>query len=275
MYRRITFHAVVRRTLVATLTAALVALPAHARAPRPLLRVCADPNNLPFSNRDGQGFENKLAERLARALGADLQYTWWAQRRGFVRSTLGAGSCDVIMGVPAGMDLVAHTTPYYRSTYVFATPAGHPPIASFDDPALRRLRVGIALVGDDGANPPPEQALARRGVIDNVVGYAVYGDYARPDPPLELLQAVARGEVDVAVVWGPLAGYVARRRHLPLTVTPVTPDHDGRVPFVFDITLGVRRGAADEPLRARLERAMRSERAHIERILDEYGVPRV
>jgi mxaJ protein len=246
-----------------------------AGAPRPVLRVCADPNNLPYSNERGQGFENKIAERLARALGADLQYTWWAQRRGFVRNTLKAGACDVIIGVPAAMDMVAHTAPYYRSSYVFVTPPGRRPIRSFDDPALRRLRVGIPLIGDDGANPPPEEALARRGIVDNVIGFGVYGDYAQPNPPLDLLEALARGDIDVAAAWGPQAGYFAKQRRLPLALTPVSPSVEEGVPFVFDITVGVRHGARDEELRRRLDRALHDERSAIARILEEYGIPRV
>jgi mxaJ protein len=238
-----------------------------------VLRVCADPNNLPYSNDRGEGFENKIAERLARALGADLQYTWWPQRRGFVRNTLARGACDVVIGVPAAADTFAHTRPYYRSSYVFVTPKGKPPIRSFGDPALRRLRIGIPLVGDDGANPPPEAALARRGLVDNVVGYAVYGDYSKPSPPLDLLRALARGEIDVAAAWGPQAGYFARANHLPLTLTPIAPEEG--LTFTFDITIGVRRGPRDEALRQRLDRALEQERPAISKILTSYGVPRV
>jgi mxaJ protein len=245
------------------------------RPARPVLRICADPNNLPFSNQRGQGFENKIAERLSQALGADLQYTWWAQRRGFLRNTLKAHACDVVMGVPSALDSVAHTRPYYRSTYVFVTRPGRPAIRSFDDPRLRRLRVGVPLIGDDGANPPPEHALARRGIVDNVVGYGVYGDYAQANPPLDLLNALQRGEVDVAAVWGPLAGYFARSQRLPLTITPVAPDHDDGVPLVFDITVGVRRGNGDIALRDRLDRALQEQRTDIQRILDGYGIPRL
>jgi mxaJ protein len=169
---------------------------------------------------------------------------------------------------------VAHTAPYYRSSYVFVTGRGTPAIRSFDDPALRRLRIGISLIGDDGANPPPEAALARRGIIDNVAGYGVYGNYAQPDPPLEVLRALTRGEIDVAAVWGPLAGYYGVRQHARLTITPVAPDSDAGVPLVFAISLGVRRGPADEELRRRLDRALREERPWIQRILNEYGVPR-
>lgn len=243
--------------------------------PRPLLRVCADPNNLPYSNRRGEGFENKIAERLARALGAELTYTWWPQRRGFLRNTLAAGACDVVIGVPAAVDAVAHTLPYYRSSYVFVQRPGRPRIRSFDDPALRRLRVGIPLVGDDGVNPPPEYALARRGIIDNVVGYAVYGDYRLPDPPLDLLQALLRGDVDVAAAWGPQAGYFARRHRVRLTLTPIAPSPNDDVPFVFDITVGVRTGKRDDDLRRRLDRALHEQGGAISKILDDYGVPRV
>jgi mxaJ protein len=239
-----------------------------------VLRVCADPNNLPFSNRSGEGFENKIAERLARAMDAKLEYTWWAQRRGFVRNTLAADRCDVIMGVPATLDSVATTRPYYRSTYVFVTSAGRPAVSSFDDPALRALRVGIPLIGDDGANPAPEQALAQRGIIDNVIGYSVYGDYAQPDPPLDLMRALARGDLDVAVVWGPVAGFFVRRHGGSLSVHPVQPGPHDAVPFAFDIAVGVRRGPKAQPLRERLDRALRDEHDPIERILHEYGVPR-
>ena len=248
-------------------------LAAGAPGTKPVLRVCADPNNLPYSNERGEGFENKIAERLAHALGADLQYTWWPQRRGFVRNTLGRGTCDVVIGVPAAADMFAHTRPYYRSSYVFVTPKDRPAIRSFDDPALRRLRIGIPLVGDDGQNPPPEAALARRGIVQNVVGCAVYGNYAKPSPPLDLLRALARGEIDVAAAWGPQAGYFARASHLPLTLTPIAPDPG--LTFTFEITVGVRRGARDEPLRRRLDRALEDERPAITKILASYGVPRV
>jgi len=248
------------------------AVPQPAAGVVPVLRVCADPNNLPYSNDRGEGFENKIAERLAHALRADLQYTWWPQRRGFVRNTLGRGVCDVVVGVPAAAGAFAHTRPYYRSSYVFVTPKGRPPIRSFDDPALRRLRIGIPLIGDDGQNPPPEAALARRGIVDNVVGYAVYGNYANPSPPLDLLRALQRGEIDVAAAWGPQAGYFARANHLPFTLTAIAPEEG--LSYTFEITVGVRRGLRDEPLRQRLDRALADEQAAISKILASYGVPR-
>jgi mxaJ protein len=258
-------------------SAALVlslALLGAARPPHPL-RVCADPNNLPFSNRRGQGFENRIAELLARDLGARVEYTWWAQRRGFIRNTLKAGSCDVIMGVPAGLDMVARTAPYYRSGYVFVTRHDRRlGLHSLDDPALRKLTIGVQLIGDDGVNTPPAHALTRRGIIANVRGYTVYGDYAEESPPRRIIEAVARGEIDVALAWGPMAGYWARRSQTPLDIVPIEPRPDRpRLPFTFAIAIGVRR--SDSTLRATLDSLLHARRAEIDRILDSYGVPRV
>jgi mxaJ protein len=244
-----------------------------AQLSRGTLRVCADPNNLPYSNQRGQGFENRLAELIAKELGARVEYTWWAQRRGFVRNTLRAGKCDVIMGVPSGFELVLATRPYYRSTYTFVTRRSTPRIASFDDPALRRLRVGVQLIGDDGANSPPAAALTRRGIVRNVKGYTVFGDYRQPNPPSRIVRAVERGEVDVAVVWGPLAGYFARQSSVPLRVDPVSPEIDPPgLPFVFDMAIGVRRG--ETAFRDRIDDVLRRRRHDIDRLLADYGVPR-
>jgi mxaJ protein len=252
--------------------------PAGTPQPAPgtrVLRVCADPNNLPFSNAKGQGFENRIAELVARELGARVEYTWWAQRRGHVRNTLAAGACDVLPGVPAGFERALTTAPYYTSTYVFVSPrAKHYGLRSLDDPRLRTLRVGVQIVGDDYANTPPAHALARRGIVRNVVGYTLYGDYREPNPPARIVDAVARGEVDVAVVWGPLAGYFARRERVPLDVAPVTPRVDApRLPLTFAIAMGVRRDAP--ALRDSLGRALERRRADVRRILDEFGVPQV
>ena len=243
--------------------------------PRPALRVCADPNNLPFSNERGEGFENRIAELVARELHATLEYTWWAQRRGFVRNTLAAGACDVLMGVPEGFERALTTAPYYRSTYVFVSPkAKRYALRSFDDPRLRQLRIGVQMVGDDYANTPPAHALARRGIVRNVAGYTLYGDYREPHPPARIIDAVARGEVDVAVVWGPLAGYFARRARVPLEVTPVSPRVDPpRLPLTFAIAMGVRQG--NVALRDSLQLVLDRRGAEIRRILDDYGVPRV
>jgi len=242
--------------------------------PAGVLRVCADPNNLPFSNERGEGFENKIAGLLAEDLNERLEYTWWAQRRGFFRNTLRAGACDVVLGVPSSFELAATTAPYYRSTYVFVYRKDKGiKVHSFDDAVLHDVKVGVQLVGDDGANTPPAHALTARGVIDNVRGYTLYGDYKQPNPPARIVEAVAKGEVDVAVAWGPLAGYFARRQRVPLEVVPVSPQFDlPFLPFVYDISMGVRRG--DEDLLRRLDEFLVRRRPEIERILDDYGVPR-
>ncbi len=231
-------HSRFRDVRLALAGAALGWLAAAATGALPTtLRVCADPNNLPFSNRRLEGLENKLARLIAHDLAVPVSYTWWAQRRGFFRNTLKAGLCDVVMGIPSGFEMASPTRPYYRSTYVFVSRANRGDLVrSLDDPALRSLRIGVQLAGDDYANTPPAHALARRGIVSNVVGFTLYGDYARPNPPARIVDAVARGEVDVAVVWGPLAGYFAARSPAPLRIAPVTPSVDRPfLPFVFDI----------------------------------------
>jgi mxaJ protein len=239
------------------------------------LRVCADPNNLPFSNDRGQGFENRLAELLAADLGKKVTYTFWPQRRGFIRNTLRAGTCDVVMGIPAAFDLVRPTAAYYRSTYVFVTRRDRAlAVRSFDDPRLRALRIGIHVIGDDYANVPPAEALARRGMVGNIRGYPIYGDYSDPDPPRGLIDAVARGDIDVAIAWGPTAGYFARQEPVPLTLTNVSPGSDtGPTAMVFDIAMGVRRG--DDELQRALDRALVAHRRDVQRLLQSYGVPLV
>ena len=237
------------------------------------LRVCADPNNLPFSNRAGQGFENRLAELVARELHRPLQYVWWAQRRGYVRNTLGAGLCDVWPGVASTLEMMATTRPYYRSSYVFVTRrrdglAG----LTLDDPRLRQLRLGVQLIGDDGANTPPADALARRGITRNVRGYLVYGDYREPSPPARIVEAVARGEIDAALVWGPLAGWFAKTSAVALRVEPVTPWLDAqRWPMAFDVSMGVEKH--NEALRRELDRVLARRSGEVRRILADHAVP--
>jgi quinoprotein dehydrogenase-associated probable ABC transporter substrate-binding protein len=265
------FHS---RSVVALLVAASLLPGASAAQSRPELKICADPNNLPFSNRRLEGFENKIADLLARDMGARISYTWWAQRRGFFRNTLKAGLCDVVMGIPSGLETASPTRPYYRSTYVVVYRADRGiDIRTFDDPALRRLRVAVQLAGDDYANTPPAHALSRRGIVQNVVGFTLYGDYAQANPPARIVEAVARRDVDVAIVWGPLAGYFAPRQRAALRVVPVSPSIDlPFLPFVFDISFGVRRG--DERLKSAIEEILERRRTEIEEILDRYGVPR-
>ena len=240
-----------------------------------VVRVCADPNNLPFSDRAGAGFENRIAELLAADRGARLEYTWWAQRRGFVRNTLAAGVCDVVMGVPSRFEPAATTRPYYRSSYVFVSRrdrALH--LRTFDDPRLPDLRIGVQMIGDDFSNTPPAHALASRGITRNVVGYPVYGDVAQPAPLSAIVSAVAQGQLDAAVVWGPTAGYFARRSRTALELSAVSPERDSpSLPFVFAISMAVRRD--DAALRAELDDFLVRRRDDVNAILERYGVPRL
>jgi mxaJ protein len=238
-----------------------------------VLTVCADPNNLPFSNMKQQGFENRIAALIARDLDRPLKYFWLPQRRGFIRNSLRAGRCDLVMGAPASSAQIRATHAYYRSSYAFVSRRDrHLHINSFDDQRLRAVTIGIQITGDDYNNPPAAQALASRRIVENVRGFPVYGDYTRPDPLRGVVDAVATGAVDVAVVWGPVAGFFAQRERVPLDVVPVGADADGpALPLVFDIAMGVRVG--DEPLRAAVDRVIEHRRGEIRRILTAYGVP--
>ena len=239
------------------------------------LRVCADPNNLPFSNLKGEGFENKIAELVGAEMHLPVEYTWWAQRRGFFRNTLNAGACDLVVGAPAGTERAETTRPYYRSTYVFVSRTDRQlNVSSFDDPRLGELVIGVQIIGDDGLNPPPVHALSKRGIVNNVKGYTVYGDYTLDNPPARIIDAVADGDVDIAVVWGPLAGYFANKQSVPLTVTPISPQSDGsELPIAFDISMGVRQG--EDEFRAKVEEILTRRSTDIEGIFDAYNIPRV
>jgi mxaJ protein len=238
------------------------------------LRVTADPNNLPFSNERREGFENKIAELIARELDVNLDYSWRAQRRGFFRETLKENRADLVLGVPAQFDMALTTMPYYRSSYVFVYRKDRGlDLHSLDDPALRKLKIGVQLIGNDGVNTPPAHALANRGIVDNVIGYTVYGDYAQENPPARIVQAVAKREIDVAIVWGPVGGYFAAKGDVPLTVVPVSPAADPHLPFTFSIAMGVRK--EDKDLRNEIDEILVRKKSEIEAILDQYRVPRV
>jgi quinoprotein dehydrogenase-associated probable ABC transporter substrate-binding protein len=237
------------------------------------LRVCADPNNMPFSNRQQEGFENRIAQLVARELNATVSYTWMPQRRGFIRRTLKARTCDLVMGVPSKYEMVLSTRPYYRSSYVFVYPDGRGlQLRSFDDPVLRRLRIGLHEVGDDGANQPPAHALARRGIVGNITGFTMWDVDAVVNPPGKVIEAVARGEVDVAIVWGPFGGYYAQKQQPPLAVVPVAASTDP-FPFVYEISMGVRPG--DESFRDEIDSVLARRQREIDDILRAFGVPLV
>jgi mxaJ protein len=239
------------------------------------LTACADPNNLPFSNRAGEGFENKLAALISADLHARLDYVWWAQRRGYVRNTLNESKCDFWPGIASNVEMVATTRPYYRSTYMFVSraDAGLKGL-TLDDPRLRNLRIGVQMVGNDASNTPPAHALAGRGIVTNVRGYMLYGDYRRPNPPAAIVDAVERREVDVALVWGPLAGFFAARSPVPLRLEPVTPWFaDRQWPMQFDVSVGVQKD--DQKLLKSIDRVLVRRKGDIDRLLSAYHVPLV
>jgi mxaJ protein len=256
----------------------LIALPTVAHAApttqtTPVLTVAADPNNLPFSNDKGEGFENRLAELIARDLGMKVGYYWHAQRRGFFRESLKENRADVVMGVPADFEMALTTAPYYTSSYVFiARKTSGIHVSSFDDPALRTLRVGVQVV--DEGNTPPAQALGRRNIVNNVIGYSVYGNYAQPNPPSSIVRAVSDNEVDVAIAWGPLAGYFSKQSAVPLVLTAVSPRVDPpKLPMTFSVSVGVRR--RDTELRDRIDQVLVRRREEVRKLLDQFGVPQV
>ena len=249
--------------------------PSEGGSAKPAFRVCADPENMPFSNQKQEGFENKIADLVAKELGEPTRYIWWGQRRGFIRNTMNAtleeGRCDVVIAVPKEYDLVRTTKPYFRSTYVFVYPRDKgPKITSLDDPILKKVKIGVHLLGNDYENPPPVHELSKRGVVGNLVGFTTF--YSAENPPSAIIDAVAGGKVDVAIVWGPAAGYYVQRQRVPLVMVPV-PSAPGDLPFAFDMSMGVKPG--NTALLTTLEKVLDSRRADIMKILKEYNVPLV
>lgn len=256
-----------------TAPATLPPAPASASA---ALRVCADPDNLPFSNDQEQGLENRIAQILGADLNLPVEYTWQSQRRGFLRRSLNAGRCDVVVGAPAGLGGLILTKPYYRSAYVLVTrrATDKPAPATLDDPKVRNLRIGLYAIGMEGANTPAAMALAARGITANVQGFPLVGGDEHGPAAAGLIDAVAKGDIDLAFAWGPFAGYFARPYGAKLSITPVTADPC--VPdmaFAYDMAVGVR--SADTALRDRLQAALDRRRGEIDAVLADYGVPRL
>jgi len=246
---------------------------AHADTTR-TLRVCADSDNLPFSNRNEEGFENRIVALIAQDLNATVSYTWWVEGSGFLPSSLKAGACDIVMGLPRGMGVVPLTRPYYRSSYVLVYLNGKfPGLRSLDDPRLRQLKIGVASVGED-SNAPALHALARRQLTQNVVTSPVPGADAGHSQTASIVEAVVSGRADVALVWGPAAGHLAARQRVPLSVVPVSPTVDpSGLPLHFDIAVGVKPG--DSALRQEIDAVLERRRDEIHNILRSYSVPLV
>jgi mxaJ protein len=230
------------------------------------LRICADPDDPPFSTGAAQGFDNRIAILLAHDLHREPVFVWTRSRRGFIREQFNKGACDILMGVPAGMKTVATSRPYYRSTYVFATPLReHLQIASFDDPHLSGRRIGLQILEEDLS--PPSIPLIRTGHAAQLVGYPSFG--ARGG---DIVRAVSTGRVGTAVVWGPIAGYFTAVMHLPLQLTPVSPAVDASgIPFTFAVAVAVHKN--DVVLRDSVNSSLTRLQPQIDRILTEYHVP--
>lgn len=253
---------------------AAVAVPAAAQRPSPpqpgVLRVCNDPDNMPFSNQKEEGFENKIAQLIAKEWNAKLQYVWYPTRRGYFR-ILNGMYCDLIIQAPGGLDMAGTTDPYYRSGYVFVTRQDSKlaDIKSLADPRLKKARIGVTLLPSD-EQLPPTMALSHYGVVGNLRGY--HGWYNDDDRPEDVVNAVANDSVDLAIVWGPLAGYFAKRSQVPLKLTPLGErDSLADVPFRYDIAMAVRR--RDRELRDSLQKTLKAKGPEIQAILKEYNIP--
>ena len=231
-----------------------------------VLRVCADPNNLPFSNEKGEGFENRIAELLAEKLHKTLAYAWYPQATGFVRNTLGAHRCDLIPGFPQGDDLVQSTNPYYRTAYalVIKPNSGLDDLDTLSDSRLKDKRVGIV------AGTPPATYLAAAGLMRKAKPYPLVVDTRVDSAALAMLRDLASGEIDIGVLWGPMAGYYAKQADPPMRVKPLLKESGGP-PLVFRIGMGVR--PTDQNWKRLLNRLIAENRAEIDRLLIGFGVP--
>ncbi len=258
---------------------AIGALPSavHAQELRPnfakagVIRVCADPDNMPLSNQKGEGFEQKIAELVAKEWNAKVEYAWWPVRRGFFSRALNGRYCDIAIQAPVAFDMAGVTRPYYRSGYVFVTRKDSGlDLKSLADPRLKKLKIGVNLLNSDAENTPPAMALSRYGVVGNLVGYSTF--YTETERPEDIINDVAKKNTDVAIVWGPLAGYFAKSSPVPLSIVPLAErDSLSDFPFRFNIGMGVRR--RDRALRDSLQTVLDRRRPEVQAILKQYGVP--
>ncbi len=231
-----------------------------------VLRVCADPRNLPFSNEKGEGFENKLAELFAEKLQKKLDYMYFPQATGFVRMTLGAHRCDVIMGFPQGDDLVQGTNPYYRTAYSLVAKQGNglDEVATLEDERLKGKHIGIV------AGTPPATNMAVNGLMMNAKPYPLMIDTRFDSSAAAMIQDLMSGEIDAGVLWGPMAGYYAKQANPPLHITPLLKETSGPR-LAYRIGMGVR--PADQNWKRLLNRLIQENQPAINKILLDFGVP--
>lgn len=234
-------------------------------ADRGALKVCADPNDLPFSSEQKQGFENKIAELMANALGVKVEYTWFPQIIGFARNTLQAHRCDLVMGTVAGDDIMQTTNPYYFTTYVMVYRSDKGlALDGVADPRLASLRLGVV------SATPPSDLLVRHDLMSHAKPYPLTVDTRVQSPTHEMIQDVVDGTIDVGFLWGPIAGYYKKHDKLPLTLVPLK-EETGAARMKYHIAMGVR---ANEPeWRRRINATILKQQLAITAILREYGIP--
>lgn len=247
--------------------AAVLGLGGALAAEADVLRVCADPGNLPFSNDKGEGFENKLAELLAERLGRELSYTWFTENTGYVPNTIGKDACDIVMGYAQGTGLIEDTNPYYYASYVLITRAGDDrltDIASLSDPRLKSKRIGLV------ARTPPASILAMHGLIANAKPFDFRSGESQSLVAQEMIAEIGSGELDAGILWGPVGGYYAARSGVPLVVVPLIKESAGPT-TVYGITLGVRPN--DPSFKHQVNKVLADNRDEIEALLQAYDVP--
>lgn len=250
-------------------------LPARAQRPAPLdpekIRVCADPDNMPSSNDKLEGYENKLATLISQELKAKLEYVWYPTRRGYFR-ILNGMYCDLAMEVPAGLDMAGATKAYFRSGYVFVTRKGSglDDINSLADPRLKKVKIGVNIYTSDAENSPPAMALSHYGVVGNLVGFSTFFDES--NRPEDIVNAVAKKDVDLAIAWGPLAGYFAKSASVPLVLTPL-PAKDSLSDFPFQYNIGIAVRRSDKEFKDSLNAVLTRRQPDVQAILKEYAVP--
>ena len=231
-----------------------------------VLRACVDPRNLPFSNPAGEGFENKIAELLAHKLGKSVGYTFYPGATGFIRNTLNAHRCDVVMGIAQGDDFVQPTNPYYRTSYaaVFRKGGSLEGLDSLSDPRLKSVKIGIV------AGTPPVSYLASGGLLGQIKSYPLVIDTRYDSTSVAMMDDLEKGEIDVALLWGPIAGYYALKAKMPMAVAPLVKDQAGPK-MIFRIVMGVRH--SDQNWKRSLNKAIGESQSEIDAILRSYGVP--
>lgn len=235
------------------------------------LRICADPDNLPLSNTKGEGFENRIAELIGREWKRPVEFAWWPVRRGFFSRALNGRYCDIAITAPVGMDMALTTKPYFGSAYVIVTRQDRDlDIRTLEDPRLKGAKIGVNILNSDAENTPPAMALSKHGVVGNLVGFTTFYS-ADGDRPEAIIRAVEAGTVDVAIVWGPLAGYFARGAQVPLRLTLLTEDSVSGIPFAYRFAMATRR--RDRALRDSLQTVLDAKRPEITAILQEFNIP--